>query len=244
MIEDVLSIQMPVKEIAQHYGMYTDCLDLSGSFAVALFFATCRWDCRKGRYRPLNHREIKEHPLGVIYVTMPMVHSNNPDSFMPIGYSVLKRPSLQHGYLMVDDGSLSQDDFWFIPIEQNVRLSNEMYRFFAKWEYLLPSRDQQRIEQLAREMNESDSVNRGLFLEACRRRGMTEDNDELISKYQGYRMMDEPRTIPIEDKVLIDREIRENDFIWETGMGFTCRLSNTGRSHPMTSIRRSDQTSP
>ena len=141
---------------------------------------------------------------------------------------MLKRPSLQEGYLMVDDGKLSQNDFGIIRIEQSVRLSNEMYRFFGNGEYLLPSRDQQRIERLAREMNESDSVNRGMFLEACRRRGLSGDDDELISKCQGYRMLDEPRTIPIEERMLIDREIRENDFIRETGMGFTCRLSYTG----------------
>ena len=76
-------------------------------------------------------------------------------------------------------------------------------------------------------MNSSDSVNRGLFLEACHRSGLTGD-DELVSRCRNYRMLDEPRTIPVEDKMLIDREIREHDFIRETGMGFTGRLSYVG----------------
>ena len=154
-----------------------------------------------------------------------MAYIDDLDHFMPIGYSVLKRPSLQHGYLMVDNGNLSQDDFGIIQIEQSIRLSNEMYHFFGNGENILPSQDHQHIEQLAKMMNNSDSVNRGLFLEACRRHGLPGNDDELISQCQRIKMRDELQRIPVEEKILIDREIREHDFIRENGIGFTYRLS-------------------
>lgn len=91
---------MPIDAIAQHYSLATDYLDVSGSFAVALFFATCRYDAKSQNYRPLNHKEIRENPYGVVYETTYMEIPF--DELEVIGFSPLNRPSCQQS-LMVHD---------------------------------------------------------------------------------------------------------------------------------------------
>lgn len=47
-------IHVDIEGLTQHYGLATDMLDLTGSFAVASFFATSRWDNESGCYLPVG----------------------------------------------------------------------------------------------------------------------------------------------------------------------------------------------
>lgn len=53
--------------LAQHYGLETGWLDITSDFNVALFFATCWYDCSENRWKPLCEEQIRQHPYGMIF---------------------------------------------------------------------------------------------------------------------------------------------------------------------------------
>lgn len=157
--------------LAQHYGMCTDYVDFSGSFAVALFFATCTIDRKTKRYRPMNHREISKSPTGSIYmVPMSMVPL---DDLEIIGFSSVNRPSLQHGFLVHDHGNDNMEPYTHqMTFRHSIRLSNEMFRFFDKGKALFPEVDSDSISHLANVIMNSKTIYRRFIIEACREMGL------------------------------------------------------------------------
>ncbi|MBQ0934571.1 FRG domain-containing protein [Ideonella paludis] len=108
--------------LAQHYGVPTGYMDLSESFEVACFFATCELDTT-GTWR------AKEAGTGVLYM-LPTDHIRiRPDGLQPIGLQVLPRPCEQFGWLVVCGIG---DDFEDIPGLQMMEFSHlpEVGRFF------------------------------------------------------------------------------------------------------------------
>lgn len=104
--------------IAQHYGIPTNCVDVSTDLRTALFFACCRYE--DGHWRPLkpdefaaaNSRNLGEHGdarYGIIYsapvdVANMSYTANIPGMRLtyatPIGYQPFMRCASQSGYLV------------------------------------------------------------------------------------------------------------------------------------------------
>lgn len=88
--------------MAQHYGLPTHMLDVTGNFDVASFFATCAWNSEKRKYEPVT--ETKEH--GVVYRLDPLFLFNHayPDNvfgpFYIVGWQPLPRPEQQRAFAL------------------------------------------------------------------------------------------------------------------------------------------------
>ena len=80
--------------LAQHYGVPTGYMDLSESFDVSCFFATCYVD-KKGRWQPRSNGN------GVMYMLPIAGIPIRPEVLQPIGLQVLPRPREQFGWLVV-----------------------------------------------------------------------------------------------------------------------------------------------
>lgn len=91
--------------LAQHYGVPTGYMDLSESFDVSCFFATCRVDS-SGTWGPVTQGS------GVIYLLPTERIPIRPEALQPIGLQVLPRPREQFGWLVVCG---INDDFEDIP---------------------------------------------------------------------------------------------------------------------------------
>lgn len=219
--------RIPIGAIAQHYGLVTDFLDVSSSFAVALFFATCRYDTNSHKYRPLNHKEIKENPYGVIYETIYLTIS--PDELKIIGFSPLNRPSYQQSIMVRDSNNGNLDRIFFKRrFEHSKRLSNEMFRFFDNGNSLFPPSDSHSLESLASEMKNSMIVNKRFYLEACHEMGLIGTDAEIMSCSRDYTFTDTvPKPSP-QEIINISEDLERADFVRNSGIRFTARLSYVG----------------
>ena len=99
--------------IAQHYGLDTEYLDVTGNFLVAMFFAVSRYDEGLHKYVPITDEYINSHPeykVGYFY------KKKNADRFVnqfsetiqigdiiPIGFQPFMRCSAQFGYMIKCD---------------------------------------------------------------------------------------------------------------------------------------------
>jgi len=106
--------------IAQHYGIPTSHMDISGNIMVALFFACCKWDGTG--WKPLNTLDFKyadsrksvyelggDSRYGVLFVAPAIISRMsgilNDDYFNltevePIGYQPFIRCSAQNGFII------------------------------------------------------------------------------------------------------------------------------------------------
>jgi len=100
--------------LAQHYGLETCWLDITNDFAVALFFATCRWT--DGQWQPLTNAQIEQSEqtrYGIIFhIPAWNVQSYNLSGYnrfmkqgahvenmiLPIGFQPFMRCHSQYGY--------------------------------------------------------------------------------------------------------------------------------------------------
>ena len=80
--------------LAQHYGIPTGYMDLSESFDVSCFFATCYVD-ETGKWQPHTKG------AGIMYLLPTERIPIRPDVLQPIGLQVLPRPREQFGWVVV-----------------------------------------------------------------------------------------------------------------------------------------------
>ena len=89
--------------VAQHYGLRTNYIDLSQSFVVAAFFACCKYDSKKHKWRPVGDGE------GTIYV-VDIRHPACGD-IKPVGRQPFPRPSEQWAWVY----EVGMRDFGMLP---------------------------------------------------------------------------------------------------------------------------------
>lgn len=120
--------------VAQHYQLPTGYVDLSESFDVATFFATCRYDPAMSSCEPVTEGE------GVVYVVDRAVVGTHP-CLKPISFQPFPRPSEQWGW--VYEMSLGED-FDALPhvrkmiFKQDRQLSEAIANRFRRGRTLFP----------------------------------------------------------------------------------------------------------
>lgn len=130
--------------LAQHYGLATDMLDVTGNFDVACFFATCTWSHEDGQYRPVASNKRS----GVMYRITPSLmaaRDDTDDALGPVhivGWQPLPRPEQQRAFIVkMKPGQ----DFTSLPsvetfdFQHQARISHRIWNAFDQGEALFPA---------------------------------------------------------------------------------------------------------
>lgn len=132
-------IHVDIAGLAQHYGLSTDMLDITGSFEVASFFATSRWDSIRGYVPVCDSTEP-----GVIYrVTSCILEDRQSESFHLVGWQPLPRPEQQRAFAIqmkprqnfVDEHFTTECAYF----RQNAAISYRIWKKFDEGRALLPN---------------------------------------------------------------------------------------------------------
>lgn len=146
--------------MAQHYGLETNWLDITGDFNVALFMATCKWDQASQCWLPLKKEDTEvsyEKQHGVLfhiteeYVRMQRMTSLlQMDSFrneiitneiLPIGYQPFRRCHSQYAYgIQMKKRCSLQEDIFFekLHFRHNEKLSQDVFDMMNGGESIYP----------------------------------------------------------------------------------------------------------
>lgn len=130
--------------LAQHYGLATDMLDVTGNFDVACFFATCTWSHEDGKYRPV----ASDKASGVMYRITPMLmtaRGGTDDALGPVhivGWQPLPRPEQQRAFVVKMKPS---QDFTSLPsvetfhFQHQAHISHHIWNAFDQGAALFPT---------------------------------------------------------------------------------------------------------
>jgi hypothetical protein len=106
-------VAFDVAAIAQHYGIPTGYMDVSESFQVSAFFATCWFDSKTGEWKPMTRGEGVMYRLDARAVR---------DRSCPICYQPFPRPTKQWGWTVE---LMLGEDFLFAPSLQNFAFDHD-----------------------------------------------------------------------------------------------------------------------
>ncbi len=175
--------------LSQHYGLSTDMLDVTGSFAVASFFATCR--CENERWFPVGDDKA---PLGVIYrVTACILPDRQPDLFHLVGWQPLPRPEQQRAFtIRMEPGQ----DFSSIDVftterayfKQSAAISHRIWKEFDEGRALFPNDPAEQLSKQAQtlcEFSQTQMTSAWSRVEAWEGRKFTPEQRSLLEVKSG-----------------------------------------------------------
>jgi len=152
-------IYVDIEGLAQHYGLSTDMLDITGSFAVASFFATCYWDAESGHYLPVGDNA----PPGVIYrVTACILEDRQPDSFHLVGWQPLPRPEQQRAFaIRMKPGQDFVHEMFTTErayFKQSAAISQRIWKEFDEGRALFPNDPAAQLSMQAKSIREFTEI--------------------------------------------------------------------------------------
>lgn len=118
--------------LAQHYGVPTGYIDLTESFDVAAFFATCSFDRSSNEWHPCSTGD------GIIY----RVRWRDSNRFKWIGLQPMPRPAEQWGWtceLLLGEDFERAPGLQSIPFSHSARIGEYFLREFDNGRALFPS---------------------------------------------------------------------------------------------------------
>lgn len=195
--------------LAQHYGLETEWLDITGDFDVALFFATCKW--QDGRWQPLNEEDIQKHPMGVIF-HIPQYQARNTmlynsldaglekdkilaNAILPIGYQPFMRCHSQYAYgIHMEVPFPLQEDRTFekLHFHHSVELSRRVFELMDGGKKIYPQ------EGLDEFTDVIDSIKTAVtFSEEAFDYAFGEKNKTGLSKKELLRQLEENRILEV-----------------------------------------------
>lgn len=148
--------------LAQHYGLTTECLDITNSKWVAAFFACTDYDYDTDTYTPVGS-DFKEG-YGVMYITKEWVLKEKPmenyEKYGVIGFQYFDRPTKQSSFgvkLSRDEDFNKSPYFDKIFFRHDLAASTMVYNMSYQQNRFIP-RDP--LSKLARTISESKEITR------------------------------------------------------------------------------------
>lgn len=175
--------------IAQHYELKTPYLDLTSSFDVASFFATCEFDSDIGEYKPYTKLEN----LGVIYVYNEMANFSDKElKFEYLGWQGLPRPEEQKGsifHLKYNDDFNTLSGVKKYYFRHSISTSRKIWNQFKQGKALFPNDS---AADLANECKKLSSFTKDeIQIAKLRLKEWTKEelsNDELINFIDKFKL--------------------------------------------------------
>lgn len=157
--------------IAQHYGLATNLIDITDRLAVALFFATCIYDQKLEKYRPLCEEDIRKEPYGYLYIKKNIDFLElDKLKIYPIGYQPFTRCHKQKGYFIVDtldkNYDIQSEGFEKLKFKHSVEFSKEIFSKFKSGDELFNYENSKVIKNLLKRIDNSKEFSIKNFKEA------------------------------------------------------------------------------
>lgn len=175
--------------LAQHYGLFTDCLDITDNFYIAAFFACCEYDKDADRYIPKT--ESRE---GIIYFISALIMEED-NNFDVVGLQPFKRPAEQRAFRYKLD---KEDDFankYFVKkllFKQTSKGTKYLYNIFNSGKKLLPH---DMLKDKVEEIKATNIFSKKAFLETHKRYIFAKPKNYYLNKLREKNIIIEKNTI-------------------------------------------------
>lgn len=179
--------------LAQHYGIKTNCLDLTVDKWVAAFFACCDYAPGDNNHRDIYKQHTKDD-VGVFYIYM-----NKPD-YTPNGklrsvcFQPQSRPILQSGYvLMMEENENLADTALGIPFRFDAMCTNLLYGMYKNSYKIQP---EEIIEMKAKSIaKENKCFSRDAYIMAHKKFYNNLSEEDFKAKIEEYELEQQERPI-------------------------------------------------
>lgn len=162
------------RAIAQHYGIPTNWLDITNDFEVALFFACCKYDAERNKYRPLRKTDFKKEKdlYGILFrvdsfmADLMYGSTGGKSGIMPIGFQPFMRCHRQYGYAYVvdDDEDLYKNEtFQMMKFKHSIGLSEKVYNDMDGGNKIFPREGLDSIQEEINQINKALTFSKEVF---------------------------------------------------------------------------------
>jgi len=188
------------EQLAQHYGLKTQWLDITNDFEVALFFACCKYNKNYNMWSPLTKSDFNRNEntqYGIIFKKNTELTDlllgcdlSLEGNILPIGFQPFMRSHMQTGYaiLMNDHMDLQDDmDFEMYKFKHSEKLCNLIYKRMDCGRKIYPHEGLVSVKDQIELIEQSREFSRKAFEYAYNKTDYkVKDWEQLLNKYQYY----------------------------------------------------------
>jgi len=202
-------IQVDFLGLAQHYGLSTDCLDITNNFYIAAFFACCKYDKNADRFIPKT--DSKE---GIIYYISPIIMGDY-NNFDIVGLQPFSRPAEQKAFrykLNKGDDFAKKSFVQKLIFSQTSEGTDYIYRKFDNGNKLFPY---DFLKNKVDEIKKTKIFSKKAFLETYERFRFTKPKVYYQNKLKNKKIIFKENT----NLCFNSEETKELDKLWKERRG-------------------------
>jgi len=190
------------EQLAQHYGLQTQWLDITNDFEVALFFACCKYNKHNNAWLPLSESDFNKNEntqYGIIFKKNTELSdlflgcdSTLEGKILPIGFQPFMRSHMQTGYamLMNEQMDLQNDSsFEMYKFKHREKLCNLIYKKMDCGKKIYPHEGLDSVKEQIELIEQCREFSHEAFEYAYSKANHKidiRDWEQLVMKYQYY----------------------------------------------------------